>query len=102
MRHWVSSRCEILGWSLLAYGGDGDPKEHGGERHKAVDPSFRRKPLPLNVADSEEETNKDTYTTNYALTHRNQEKDQALTVHHASQERPKEARKIITYDRHSE
>ena len=87
---------------LLAYDGDGDPKEHGGKRHKAVDPSSRRKPLPLNVAGSDEEINKDTSTTNYLLMHRKQEKNQVLTIHYAFQERPEEARKIIAYVGHSE
>jgi len=30
---------EGWGWSFLAYGGDGETKEGGGERHEAVDPS---------------------------------------------------------------
>ena len=29
---------EVLGWSILAYGGDSESKEYGGKHQKAVQP----------------------------------------------------------------
>ena len=52
--------------SLLAYGGDSQPKEHGGRRHKAVDVSHLRKLLPLDIAGSDKERNEDTCETDPA------------------------------------
>ena len=56
-----------MGCPPLAYGGDGEPKEHGGKRHNAVDSLSLRQLLPLDIACSDEESDKDTYTANSAL-----------------------------------
>jgi hypothetical protein len=48
-------------WSLLAYGGDGEPKEHGGEHHNAVEQLSPQKPLPLDIAGGDKERKKETY-----------------------------------------
>ena len=51
---------EVLWWSILAYNGDGEPKEHSGDCHEAIDPLPPRKPLPLDIAGSDKERNEDT------------------------------------------
>lgn len=64
--HWVSSSAYSK-WLILAYGSDGEPKEHGGKRHEAIDPLPPRKPLPLDVAGSDQESDEDAYTIDPAL-----------------------------------
>lgn len=56
----ISSFCEVLESSLLAHGGDCEPKEHGSESHDTVDAPSLRVPLPLDIEGSDKETNKDT------------------------------------------
>ena len=55
------------GCSILAYGGDSKPEEHGGERQEAIEPLPPRSLLPLDVACSDKESNEDTYATDPAL-----------------------------------
>jgi hypothetical protein len=54
-------------WSLLAYGGEGEREERAGERHDGVESSSRRNLPPLDIAGSNKERKKDTYTTNSVL-----------------------------------
>lgn len=60
--------------------------------------------LPLNIAGGEPEANEDTSAPT-PRQHKNDittEKNQTLTIRHALQERPDEARKLITDGGHSE
>jgi hypothetical protein len=88
---------------LLAYSGEGEPKEHGGEPHNGIEPSSPRELLPLDVTGRDKERNKHAYRTHSSLAKGLQTikaRGQALTVQYALQECPKEGRKRITDPRH--
>ena len=65
MHHRVSSWTGKQ--STLAYGGDSNPKEHGGKRQEAIEPLPLQNPLPLYITGSNEERNEDTCMTDTAL-----------------------------------
>ena len=58
-----------LEWSfgVLTYGGDGQPKESGGERQEVIGSLPPQRPLPLYIAGRDEERNKDAYTTDFGI-----------------------------------
>lgn len=59
---------EVLRLSFPAYGGNSETKEGGGRRHEAVEPSSLRNLLPLDIAGSDKEGNKDAWRTGPAFT----------------------------------
>ena len=59
---------EVLGLSFPAYGSNGEPKESRRKRHEMVESSSLRNLLPLDIAGSDKEGNKDAWTTGPALT----------------------------------
>ena len=58
----------VIGWSFLAYGGDAESKKPGSESHDKVEPSSFREPIPLGIAGSNKQREKNTCTANPVLT----------------------------------
>ena len=95
---------DVFAPPILAYGSDGDSKEHGDECQKAVEPSSLRKSLPLDIASSGKERCEDTYGrfSIGAGTLVTKRMNQVLTIHYALQERPEKERGCVADSGHSE